>query len=895
MLAKRLQVFCLIAVVLLISHSQVGASGIIVSFSGIVVDDVLSLGIQNVIVRIFNGNPEFFSTQMLAETRTNSEGVFSCSQIQVDNNKSIYLTVQPEDEYYPTTLSNVVKIVEPGEYKLGTIVVKQRTVKIDINGEVIDDIKGNPIKGCNISLYNGNPDFKTTTKIASQNTKEDGTYHFSGIEIEKDSKLSIVVACEPIYEAKTLLDIANSTKSGEYKVYEDTMLLNAIVASKPGDITVGKITLKTNLIKASIKGKVTDDIYKTGVSDAVVRVYNNIEGNIFKELLYEFKTDENGNFVAADRYFPKNQKISIEIVPPNEFDRTYINDAATVSSKEEVPFMPITLRRNTIEINIGGTLFDASDGQSIQNGSMSIKQKDIELLKSPVDNKGKFVANLLKVKRGIPIALRFTAKGCFDAEQTITADQPGDYQINASIKRHTYSVSVDGYILDDISGNGIPGSAVQLTTGNKTVSIKTDSKGYFSYSELEIDTRISSVVKAKAEASSYDSKELSTSFTGKGNVGFGNISLFRNQFLSNITGRIIDSATKKGVPKATVVLILGGKAIITAQTDNNGNYVLKGASLPRNTDMDIKVTAATYDDLIKSGFIKLDRSGDKRLADLSITKTVYYSLKIRGVIVDSDSKTPIANATVSAIANGKSIATANTNNKGEYILNNSAVKKNSSITVVVNGPISSSYKYAQTTIFSLDKLDKPYDVQKGTSLLTKSVFSIVITGQCFEPIGQKYIKDVKVSVDIEGKTYSTLTNERGAYSLEVKGVKRGTKLLLVHALAGYRKVYRELIVNSPQTQSLGKIVVSLEANLLLTESNITVDNGYRYITGVIYNNSSYRYESLTVFFKLYDRSGALVGNTSDSILGLDVGERWRFKAIILDDKVVDYSLDGVSN
>jgi hypothetical protein len=61
-IVKRLQVFCLIAVILLISYSQAGASEIIVSFSGIVVDDVLSLGVQNAIVRIFNGNPDYKTT-----------------------------------------------------------------------------------------------------------------------------------------------------------------------------------------------------------------------------------------------------------------------------------------------------------------------------------------------------------------------------------------------------------------------------------------------------------------------------------------------------------------------------------------------------------------------------------------------------------------------------------------------------------------------------------------------------------------------------------------------------------------------------------------------------------------------------------------------------------------
>lgn len=51
------------------------------------------------------------------------------------------------------------------------------------------------------------------------------------------------------------------------------------------------------------------------------------------------------------------------------------------------------------------------------------------------------------------------------------------------------------------------------------------------------------------------------------------------------------------------------------------------------------------------------------------------------------------------------------------------------------------------------------------------------------------------------------------------------------------------------------------------------------ITGIVVNGRSRRLSSATITFNLYDQNGAKVGSVSDSIRGLDPGERWRFRAV----------------
>jgi hypothetical protein len=81
--------------------------------------------------------------------------------------------------------------------------------------------------------------------------------------------------------------------------------------------------------------------------------------------------------------------------------------------------------------------------------------------------------------------------------------------------------------------------------------------------------------------------------------------------------------------------------------------------------------------------------------------------------------------------------------------------------------------------------------------------------------------------------------------------------------------------------------------LKLISEKSTSDSYYRYITGVVKNQSSETYSIVTISYSLYDRSGDLVGNAVDTIQNFRPGATWKFKAIILESSAVKFELDSI--
>lgn len=50
------------------------------------------------------------------------------------------------------------------------------------------------------------------------------------------------------------------------------------------------------------------------------------------------------------------------------------------------------------------------------------------------------------------------------------------------------------------------------------------------------------------------------------------------------------------------------------------------------------------------------------------------------------------------------------------------------------------------------------------------------------------------------------------------------------------------------------------------------------ICGTILNNTNHSYRSVSVNINLYDKDGALIGNTYDNIRDLEAGRQWKFEA-----------------
>lgn len=56
--------------------------------------------------------------------------------------------------------------------------------------------------------------------------------------------------------------------------------------------------------------------------------------------------------------------------------------------------------------------------------------------------------------------------------------------------------------------------------------------------------------------------------------------------------------------------------------------------------------------------------------------------------------------------------------------------------------------------------------------------------------------------------------------------------------------------------------------------------GTRAICGTVLNNSANTYSLVSLDINLYDESGALIGNTYDSIRNLDAGKQWKFETLL---------------
>lgn len=67
-----------------------------------------------------------------------------------------------------------------------------------------------------------------------------------------------------------------------------------------------------------------------------------------------------------------------------------------------------------------------------------------------------------------------------------------------------------------------------------------------------------------------------------------------------------------------------------------------------------------------------------------------------------------------------------------------------------------------------------------------------------------------------------------------------------------------------------------------------------YIVGTVINKSKKTYKTITIEFKLYDSSGAVIGEALDTIEDLGPEEKWNFKAIVLEENVAKIILKRIN-
>jgi hypothetical protein len=83
------------------------------------------------------------------------------------------------------------------------------------------------------------------------------------------------------------------------------------------------------------------------------------------------------------------------------------------------------------------------------------------------------------------------------------------------------------------------------------------------------------------------------------------------------------------------------------------------------------------------------------------------------------------------------------------------------------------------------------------------------------------------------------------------------------------------------------------SSLTVLEDDLVPDGRFLNIIGVAQNNSDRTYKSVSIWYNLYDKSGAQVGTASDQIFNFEPHSKWKFKALITSPETVDrYKLKG---
>lgn len=98
-------------------------------------------------------------------------------------------------------------------------------------------------------------------------------------------------------------------------------------------------------------------------------------------------------------------------------------------------------------------------------------------------------------------------------------------------------------------------------------------------------------------------------------------------------------------------------------------------------------------------------------------------------------------------------------------------------------------------------------------------------------------------------------------------------------------------IKAPST----KAVESKQADRFkVSNLGATTENGVRFITGDVVNNSGATLSYIQVSINLLDKSGAVVGSTMANANNIEQGQKWKFKALLTEETARTFVVTGVT-
>ncbi|OED30399.1 carboxypeptidase regulatory-like domain-containing protein [Methanosphaera sp. WGK6] len=739
----------------------------------------------------------------VAKVTTNSEGVYTTEYTtDLVGENTVDVSYEGNGTYNPSKTTTSFKVT-----KIDTVLsidsIDDTTVgaTTKIIGTLKDE-EENVLSNSKVTIIVNGVEYTVTTN-------DEGKF-----EVSVEEKIATDVTVEATYTGDDTYNPSNDKTEYNVRKLDTTITVNTI-----NSVDIGKVVKITGVLTDENGETITDAEVIISVNGVeVAKVITNTQG------IYTTKYTTNTvginnvyiNYEGNGTYNPSKTATTFEV--------TKIDTVIKLDSIKNT-----TVGKTTVII---GTLVDEEEN-ILSNSKITVTVNGVEYILT-TNSEGKFELSLDENRSG-------------DVE--VTASYAGNDTYNPSTNATKYNVrkldttvdvgtinSVDvgkiveiTGVLTDENGETITDAKVIISVnGIEVAKVTTNSEGVYTTEYTTILVGENTVDITYEGNGTYNPSKTTTTFEVTKIdtvIKLDSIENTRVGATTTITGTLVDEENNI-ISDATIKVTVNGVEY-TVTTNNEGKFEV---SVEEKIATDVTVEATyngddTYNPSSDKTEYKVRKVNSSVTVDQIKSVDVGKTVEITGVLTDENGET-ITDTEVIISVNGVEVAKVTTNSEGVYITEYTTILVGEN-TVDVNYAGNGTYNPSKiATTFNVTKIDTVITVD---SIENNTVGSTTtVTGKVVDEEGNP-ISDVDVTVTVEGKKYSTTTNENGEYKVTISEVLEGDKTVEVtyNGNGTYnpssnkteykvRKVNSSITVNPIESVDVGKTV---EITGVLTDEN----------------------------------------------------------------------------
>ncbi len=681
-------------------------------------------------------------------TRTNEYGQYNISiKTSHAGINNVTITFEGDDKYLFTE-----KVGTFTAYKKNTVlsIIHIGTVKygdtLTITGSLKDE-DNNPLTSTNLTINKNN-------KITPISTDKTGKFTFTSTADTVGTN-NITVT----YNGNTYY--INSTNNLAFTVNRQDTILT--INNTPQTRYSEQVTIKGKLFD-----KNNNPLTNTNITITTNKENTTIQTNNNGEYTYIITADKIGNnnititYNGNTNYNPSSNTVTFTV---NKLDTKITINTKNVKYGETVTTTgKLTDENNKALSNTDITL-------TLNNNKHNIK----------TNNNGEYIYTSTADTTGTnSITVTYPGNNLYTSSTTRTTININKQDTLITINsipatKYTENVTITG-TLKDKNGKTLPNQNMDISINDKTVTIKTDENGAYSYKHTTNKVGTNNLTVTFAGNNNYNNANTQTTFTVNKQDTTITLNNIKSTYTSNttITGKLI---SKDGTVLANqnIKLNINGKTV-TTKTDNNGIFTYKYQTNKVGTN-NITTTYngnSNYQGTTLKKTFTVSKLGLKITINKIITKAYGEKVTIKGTFKDKNGKI-LGNSKLKLNINGKTV-TIKVNTKGIFTYKHTTRKVGVNNLTMSHAGNRNYNKITLKTTFRVIKQSLKITVNRTSKVGYGS--KVYVKGLLTDKNG-KIIKNTVITININGKIIRSKTNNNGTYNHSLTTSKLGTNNISV--------------------------------------------------------------------------------------------------------------------